>query len=844
MDAVIRFFEECARSPKLDSSASHLTELKIGQLTDLVYARITLLPKDPTTSVKKRRRSSNKHRHKSIRKPRAPGSKADIANSSSDSDFIPRSPSTGSESGEILSESEIKSSEENTSDHPKSPDQLRRAKKQQRTADLVSGVKDIQDSKPPVNVTMQSIECTEKKRGRDPVVRGWAFAHHERPIESFYPNTDKPAWAYKCKYCPSVHHFPRTHKDISKEKISATNLAGHLKSYSNRHAEILTTAQKSLGEMFKSAKPSPALVAVTPLVFRSTLIQGVVLNAQNSRFAITSDAWTSKSFVYSLGGVVVTFIDKSWNLQEFVLDIVHLDADHTGTGMGRRIFGSLDWLNAAGKVIASVTDNASNNRTLNAELSARLSRKYGYRLNVDLMSVTCLCHALHLVSGAIFSNLKAMDPLDDDDAEQYSIIKSFEEGEIFEESAEVLEEEERLKGEEKDSDTYMEWADVSDEEWDEDGVGNYPIGSVNSTSRPSQTELNCVQKVHCIVVDITSSAARRKRMRMITWALGLEPRAVIKSVKVRWNSILAEICRAILLKPAINQYVATLDEGKTGVALCRVRALKKKLAIVDEEWDALNELTTILGPIEAAARDYSKRGRTVLHSALPTYIVLREKLIESRVRLSTSPLSIKLAETLVEAIKAGEEKLNKYLNIAAKSDLTILASIFHPGMRLSYFQDAHRWGALGEILIKRGQELIEYLYEVYNNDSDSESSQIHPAPRSHTDTTPSGWIDGLLELRRESSDSGFPEEVQNYLDGKYRYKGGDILVWWKENESHIPVLSQIARDILAIPATSVSVECLFSQCKLVMSDYRNMSVDTARQIITCQQAISKKGFAT
>ena len=100
-------------------------------------------------------------------------------------------------------------------------------------------------------------------------------------------------------------------------------------------------------------------------------------------------------------------------------------------------------------------------------------------------------------------------------------------------------------------------------------------------------------------------------------------------------------------------------------------------------------------------------------------------------------------------------------------------------MRLSYFQDAHRWGALGETLIKRGQELIEYLYEVYNSDSDSESG--HPAPHSpsHTDTTPSGWIDGLLELRREPSDSGIPEEVQNYLDGKYRYKGGDILVWWK-----------------------------------------------------------------
>ncbi|CAE6445098.1 unnamed protein product [Rhizoctonia solani] len=39
---VIRFFEDCARSQKLDTGASHLTELKVGQLTDLVYARQVL----------------------------------------------------------------------------------------------------------------------------------------------------------------------------------------------------------------------------------------------------------------------------------------------------------------------------------------------------------------------------------------------------------------------------------------------------------------------------------------------------------------------------------------------------------------------------------------------------------------------------------------------------------------------------------------------------------------------------------------------------------------------------------------------------------------------------------
>ncbi|CAE6420228.1 unnamed protein product [Rhizoctonia solani] len=417
-----------------------------------------------------------------------------------------------------------------------------------------------------------------------------------------------------------------------------------------------------------------------------------------------------------------------------------------------------------------------------------------------------------------------MDPLDTD--KQYAIVKSFEEDEIFERSAEVLEEEEQLRTNKNESDTHAILNDTSDEELDNSAVGNQ-ADTIDFGSQPSQnfpsSELNCVQKIHCIVVDITSSAARRKQMRAITWALGLELHAVIKSVKVRWNSILAEIRRAILLKAAINQYVLTLDNGKSRALLWRARALKKKWSISDKEWDVLCEIVKILEPFESATRDYSKRGRTVLYSVLPTYITLQEKLTKSRVHLNTLLVSSSGFETLVEALKAGEEKLDKYFHLALKSNLTLLASIFHPGMRIKYFKDTQRWGNLGTQLAKQGCELLEYLYELYKLETVPGQPETRLVAGQKTSVNNLGWIDGLLDLADEATDSTFPEEVRNYLDGKYQYKGGDILAWWKENESHIPVLSRIARDILAIPATSVSVERLFSRCKLVMSDYRNMT---------------------
>ncbi|EUC60715.1 Zf(Bed)-4 protein, putative [Rhizoctonia solani AG-3 Rhs1AP] len=663
-----------------------------------------------------------------------------------------------------------------------------------------------------------------------------------------HPDTGKPTWLFRCKYCDSIRRFRRTDgcSEFSNERqhISATNLVAHLNKCTRlpveqklkavkarlnhpSEPETLTPAQASVASVFRSSPRALVQqpVAISNSLFRSTLIQGVVrdnypltfgegrgmqqvfaltsphfklpshqtmrtdldklydilkgrvlhlLKSQDSRVVVTSDAWTSKTFAYSLGGVVITFIDKHWNYQEFVLDVVHLDADHTGVGMGQRLFKSLDCMGAAANVIASVTDNASNNQTMNAELSKRIREKYEISLRVDNMSVhACACIASYM--RAIFTQLKAMDSLESDD--MYAAVKSFEEGEVIENSAEVLEEEGRLRSEDcppghsGPPDNFDD--DLSDlEVYEQPGDSISPQPSQRTPGSEPNNTLNCVQKVHEIAVHITSSAKRRKRMRNIIRALKLEPRAVIKSVRVRWNSILAEIRRALLLKPAFNQYVATLDEGKTGKQQTAARALKKKLTIKDEEWDIMDELVKILEYFESATRAFSVRGRTSLHSVLSTYALLRSKLFEARNRLSAlfeseDPFGI------IEALAAGERKLEKYFEMAKDNDLTLIASILHPGMRLAHFRDTKRWGSSGPLLTERGQKLLEFLYEDYRLDSQETMS---PAGQSTElpGTLPAqkSWLDSLLDSPSEAINFAlYPEELRDYFDGRYRYNG-------------------------------------------------------------------------
>jgi len=65
-------------------------------------------------------------------------------------------------------------------------------------------------------------------------------------------------------------------------------------------------------------------------------------------------------------------------------------------------------------------------------------------------------------------------------------------------------------------------------------------------------------------------------------------------------------------------------------------------------------------------------------------------------------------------------------------------------------------------------------------------------------------------------------ELELYLEENKlpRVENYDVLGYWKQNESRLPVLSQMARDILAIPLSTVASESAFSVGGRVLDAYR------------------------
>ena len=54
------------------------------------------------------------------------------------------------------------------------------------------------------------------------------------------------------------------------------------------------------------------------------------------------------------------------------------------------------------------------------------------------------------------------------------------------------------------------------------------------------------------------------------------------------------------------------------------------------------------------------------------------------------------------------------------------------------------------------------------------------------------------------------KEVERYENFSIQTKSDDILVWWKQHQNILPLLSIAARSLLAIPASSAKSERVYS----------------------------------
>ncbi|KAH0683125.1 hypothetical protein KY289_020877 [Solanum tuberosum] len=92
-------------------------------------------------------------------------------------------------------------------------------------------------------------------------------------------------------------------------------------------------------------------------------------------------------------------------------------------------------------------------------------------------------------------------------------------------------------------------------------------------------------------------------------------------------------------------------------------------------------------------------------------------------------------------------------------------------------------------------------------------------------------------LEKENNNVDDKSDLDKYLeDDVEKIKDFNILTWWKASSERYPIVSRIARDILAIPTSTVASESVFSTGGRILDCYRSsLSPKTAEALVCSQQ---------
>ena len=195
------------------------------------------------------------------------------------------------------------------------------------------------------------------------------------------------------------------------------------------------------------------------------------------------------------------------------------------------------------------------------------------------------------------------------------------------------------------------------------------------------------------------------------------------------------------------------------------------------------------------------------------------------------------------------EKFDKYWH--DMSGILSIACIFDPRFKIRlveyYFSMIYGDDATSRVQIVYGdcQSIVKEYKARYASAasspgySSSSLSTSHSMPSSGSYKGSTEWILGFTSFVNVGNEE-VKDELDTYLGEKLVpfnvEEEFDVLAWWKVNGGNYPILSQIARDILAIPVTTVASESAFSTGGRFVSPYRNRLHPSTLEALMCSQS--------
>jgi len=210
--------------------------------------------------------------------------------------------------------------------------------------------------------------------------------------------------------------------------------------------------------------------------------------------------------------------------------------------------------------------------------------------------------------------------------------------------------------------------------------------------------------------------------------------------------------------------------------------------------------------------------------------------------------------TVQHAVDKGLDKLKKYSDPAKLHHSYILGTILHPCLRSHWFASTAQPNDedTQKQAIETAEVIFRYIAEHYlETSTPPPAPAIPPKPAAKPVAKTSSFLASACAFQRPPTATSSTirkrtakEELVDELDRYLRFDAAPIseqeqdentrsnepsreevllnpLLWWKIHATEFPTIALMARDYLAIPATSVSVEHVFSKSRHICTDLRS-----------------------
>ena len=260
----------------------------------------------------------------------------------------------------------------------------------------------------------------------------------------------------------------------------------------------------------------------------------------------------------------------------------------------------------------------------------------------------------------------------------------------------------------------------------------------------------------------------------------------------------------------------------------------------NEDWDKISSLVKYLKIFYDATLQFS--GTKVVTANQPllwmcTIVGELEKFINSD-------------ELLMVSIGTSmKKKFDKYwLKLQDMNKILLIAMVLDPRYKLLYldffFPKLQKDKDLVAGMVREVKKIFEKLYYEYVEADPLAAQASIDATRPKVDNlveideedSHAANMKQFMMLRKEKDVVEIRDEVDKYLLEASEDPANpkfNVLDWWKENCLRYPILSKIARDVFAVPASTVASESAFSLGKRVVDPFRSSLTPQMVECLVC-----------